>query len=126
MGTLYNRKSQKPNANTFARTAPKRRSSCGSASKADKCAGISSVGNMVSEGTSWTSTVRSCVLPSRWMVQLMIARKEYEGTPDGRRQMDIEKHGIRFLRFTDDQIHRNMDNVVKAIEEEVRRLRPGG
>jgi len=45
---------------------------------------------------------------------------------DARRQVEIEKHGIRVLRFTDDQVHGNMDNVVKAIEAEVRRLRPGG
>ena len=38
---------------------------------------------------------------------------------DPQRQRDIEKEGIRFLRFRDDEILGNPDNVVKRIEEEV-------
>jgi len=38
---------------------------------------------------------------------------------DLRRQREIEREGIRFLRFTDDEVVGNADKVVKKIEEEV-------
>ena len=44
--------------------------------------------------------------------------KEY----DNRRQREIESKGIRFLRFTDDEIVGNPDLVVKRIEREIERL----
>lgn len=33
------------------------------------------------------------------------------------RQKDIEKYGVRFLRFDESEIYYNLDNVVKVIEE---------
>jgi len=41
---------------------------------------------------------------------------------DARRQQWIEQLGVKFLRFTDDEIFSNADRVIKRIEEEVRRI----
>ena len=40
---------------------------------------------------------------------------------DEQRQAEMEQKGIRFLRFTDDQVLSNCDEVVKAIETEIRK-----
>ena len=40
---------------------------------------------------------------------------------DRMRQTEIEQHKIRFLRFTDDQVLGNVQNVVLAIEADVRK-----
>jgi very-short-patch-repair endonuclease len=40
---------------------------------------------------------------------------------DRKRQTEIERHGIRFLRFTDDQVLGNVQNVVLVIEAEVQK-----
>ncbi len=42
---------------------------------------------------------------------------------DRRRQTVLERQGIRFLRFTDDQVLGHMELVMEAIEREIRRLR---
>ena len=41
---------------------------------------------------------------------------------DAMRQAIIEKHKIRFLRFTDDQMLGNAEMVLREIEEEVRKI----
>ena len=41
---------------------------------------------------------------------------------DVQRQREIEKEGIRFLRFTDEEVLANADKVVRRIEVEVMRL----
>ena len=41
---------------------------------------------------------------------------------DRKRQEQIERYGIRFLRFTDDEVLWNPDRVVAAIEERVREI----
>ena len=41
---------------------------------------------------------------------------------DAKRQKEIEVYGIRFLRFTDDEVLGNPDRVVDAIERKVRQL----
>ena len=41
---------------------------------------------------------------------------------DSKRQITIERYGIRFLRFTDDQVLANVDEVLRVIEFEVRRI----
>ncbi len=41
---------------------------------------------------------------------------------DARRQRSIEKEGVRFLRFADDEILGSPGKVIQHIEEEVRRL----
>ena len=48
-----------------------------------------------------------------------IGNEEY----DSKRQTHIEKFGIQFLRFTDDQIIGNPDKVIDKITEHVRRLK---
>jgi very-short-patch-repair endonuclease len=40
---------------------------------------------------------------------------------DRKRQKEIERHGIRFLRFTNDQVLGNVQNVVLVIEAEVQK-----
>ena len=42
---------------------------------------------------------------------------------DSTRQREIEKHGICFLRFTDEQVLGNIDNVCMMIEEKIRELK---
>ncbi len=42
---------------------------------------------------------------------------------DEKRQAEIERLGIRFLRFTNDEVLGNVQTVVGAIEAEVRRIR---
>ncbi len=44
---------------------------------------------------------------------------------DQKRQREIEAYGIRFLRFTDDEVLGNPDRVVDAIEKMVRQLEDG-
>jgi very-short-patch-repair endonuclease len=41
---------------------------------------------------------------------------------DVRRQCSIEREGVRFLRFSDDEILGNTDKVIRRIEQEVSRL----
>jgi very-short-patch-repair endonuclease len=41
---------------------------------------------------------------------------------DRKRQEEIEQYGIRFLRFTDDEVLGTPDRVVGAIEEKVREV----
>ena len=41
---------------------------------------------------------------------------------DAERQTLIERHGIRFIRLTDDEVLGNVESAVGAIEAEVRRL----
>jgi very-short-patch-repair endonuclease len=41
---------------------------------------------------------------------------------DKRRQLVLERLGVRFLRYTDDQVLGNISNVVAAIEGEIRKL----
>ncbi len=41
---------------------------------------------------------------------------------DQRRQKEIERCGIRFLRFTDDEVLGNVRNVVRVIEAEVQTI----
>jgi very-short-patch-repair endonuclease len=36
---------------------------------------------------------------------------------DGRRQREIEKFGVHFLRFPDEEVKRNFDGVVRSIED---------
>ena len=44
---------------------------------------------------------------------------------DEKRQKEIEAYGIRFLRFTDDEVLGNPNRVVDAIEKNVRQLEDG-
>jgi len=44
---------------------------------------------------------------------------------DEKRQKEIEAYGIRFLRFTDDEVLGNPNRVVDAIEQKVRQLGQG-
>ena len=41
---------------------------------------------------------------------------------DARRQREIERHGILFVRFTDDEVLGNVESAVRAIEAEVGRV----
>ena len=36
---------------------------------------------------------------------------------DSKRQKEIEKHGVRFLRFDESEIYYQLDNVIKTIEK---------
>lgn len=41
---------------------------------------------------------------------------------DLRRQKLIESFGIKFLRFTDDEVRESVDTVVKKIEDEIKKM----
>jgi len=38
---------------------------------------------------------------------------------DSKRQHDIEKFGIRFLRFSDEEVKQNLDGVLEAIRKSI-------
>jgi len=45
---------------------------------------------------------------------------------DGKRQHDIEEFGIRFLRFSDEEVKHNLDGVLEAISISIENQAPAG
>lgn len=43
---------------------------------------------------------------------------------DEQRQSELEKEGIQFLRFDDHEVKKNMSNVLRVIEDFIRKNRP--